>query len=113
MSIMSTQLRRPQPPGRQRSLVLLQRLCFSLQPHLDPLRSFVVDHESFAAMSRRLGRAIVSLSHAHAGRVYSQHDEEQNLKISYETPQIHLFILELFPLCHDVRDTLIFQSRAV
>ena len=34
-------------------------------------------------------------------------------KISYETPQIHRFILELFPLCHDVRDTLIFQSRAV
>ena len=34
-------------------------------------------------------------------------------KISYETPQVHRFILELFPLCHDVRDTSLSRFSAV
>ena len=37
----------------------------------------------------------------------------RNTEISYETPQIHRFILELFPLCHDVRDTSLSRFSAV
>ena len=40
-------------------------------------------------------------------------DRRRNAEISYETPQIHRFILELFPLCHDVRDTSLSRFSAV
>ena len=80
---------------------------------LATLRSSVVDHESFAAMSRRLGRAFVSVSHVHVCGVLHDIDGTELPEMASRNTQILCSILELFPLCHDVRDTLIFQSRAV